>query len=563
MNLHRIYTGISLCLFAALFAGCQKDFLDTKIDTSQTEETMNSNYSSLFSLANAPYNYLRNEFTIMDNNLFAPVSDEAAQTSKSSNVVVFNNGSWDANNNPDNYYSNYYAGIRAANYFLENSGNYVNFLALNRDTISPTGKINYHNDVLNIGWYRAEAHILRAWYYFELAKRYGGVPLVTKTLSISDNTIIAKSSYDDIINFIVNEVDTYVDSLQVNWKTSSFTNYDGRFSKGPALALKARALLFAASPLHNSTNDVAKWQKAAAALHDVIVFGQGAGGYALDGDYRNYFLKNNALTSKETIWALRYTADHNLESRNYPIGTAGGASGITPSENLLDDYEYNGDPVATNPYANRDPRLGYTIVTNNSTWNSRTINEALGGADDMTNTNASRTGYYLKKFLNDGLNLVQGQTVVHNWIVFRYGEVLLEYAEAMNEAYGPDNDNGYGLTARAALNTVRGRTGVKMPNVTATDQTGFRTAVKHERRIELAFENYRYWDLLRWNDAASALNQPLMGVSVTKDATSGQFVYTTVKVENRVFDATKMYYYPFPQSEISKSKGILKQNPGW
>ncbi|HEY4785181.1 MAG TPA: RagB/SusD family nutrient uptake outer membrane protein, partial [Bacteroidales bacterium] len=453
-------------------------------------------------------------------------------------------------------------GIRAANYFLEQSVNYKKFLALNRDTISPQGKISYTNDSLNIAWYRAEAHILRAWYYFELSKRYGGVPLVIKTLAITDNTNLPKSSYDDIVNFIVNEVDAYKDSLQVNWKTSSFTNNDGRLSKGAALALKARVLLFAASPLHNSTGDLTKWQKAAAALNDIIVFANGAGKYALDGDYRNYFLKTNALNSSETIWAIRYTANHVLESNNYPITTPGGASGITPSQNLVADYEYVGAPVAGNPYANRDPRLGYTIVTNGSTWNSRTIDETPGGTDDMKNTNASRTGYYLKKFLNDGLNLVQNQTVVHNWVVFRYGEILLEYAEAMNEAYGPDNNNGYSLTARAALNMVRSRKGVLMPVVTVAAPDSFRTAVKHERRIELAFENYRYWDLLRWNDAANVLNQPLQGVSVTKDG-SNQPVYTTFNVENRVFDGAKMYYYPFPQTEIIKSKGVLVQNPGW
>jgi hypothetical protein len=561
MSVQKIYTWIAACCLTAALAGCAKNFLDTKVDTSQTAQTLNSNYTSLFSYANAPYTYLRNEFTIVDNNLFAPVSDEAVQTAASANVKLFNNGSWNATNNPDNYYVNYYNGIRAANYFLEQSPGYKAFLALNRDTISSTGKINYTNDTLNMGWYRAEAHILRAWFYFELSKRYGGVPLVTRTLTTSDNTNLPRASYDTIINFIVSEVNTYKDSLQANWKTSSFTSNDGRLTKGMALALKARALLYAASPLHNTTGDITRWQNAAAALKDVIVFAQGAGAYSLYSDYRNYFLQNNTLTSAETIWAIRYTADHILESANYPIGTAGGSSGITPTQDLVSDYEYAGTPNPDKPYANRDPRLYYTIATNDTTWNSRKIDESPGGTDDMTKTNASRTGYYLKKFLNDGLNLVQGGTQVHNWPVFRYGEVLLEYAEAMNEAYGPDYSTGYPMTARQALNSVRSRMGVAMPAVTVADQAGFRTAVKHERRIELAFENHRYWDLLRWKDAATVLNQSVQGVTVTKNA--GQFVYTPVVVENRVFDAAKMYYYPFPQTEVIKSKGVLLQNPGW
>jgi hypothetical protein len=100
-----------------------------------------------------------------------------------------------------------------------------------------------------------------------------------------------------------------------------------------------------------------------------------------------------------------------------------------------------------------------------------------------------------------------------------------------------------------------------MPAVTVAGKDAFRAAVKHERRVELAFENYRYWDLLRWKDAATVLNQPVTGVSVTK--TGPQFVYTPFTVENRVFDASRMYLYPIPQSEVLKSKGVLQQNPGW
>jgi len=182
MNLQRTYTMICVSFIAAGLAACEKNFLDTKIDTSQTQQTLSSNYTSLFSYANAPYVYLRNDFAIIDNNLFAPVSDEAVQTTATAAVKSFNNGSWNASNNPDNAYGGYYYGIRAANYFLEQSVNYKAFLALNRDTSSASGKINYTNDTLNIGWYRAEAHILRAFYYFELSKRYGGVPLVLYTL---------------------------------------------------------------------------------------------------------------------------------------------------------------------------------------------------------------------------------------------------------------------------------------------------------------------------------------------------------------------------------------------
>lgn len=562
MKLKPLYRTVFVALLSGGLLGCEKDFLNTRIDTQQTQETLSTNFGTLLSLANAPYNYLRNEFAIMDNNLFAAVSDEAVHTAPAASVRLFNNGSWNATNNPDNYYGSYYAGIRAANYFLEQSGNYKSFLAMNRDTFSVQGKVNYNNDVLNLGWYRAEAHILRALFYFELAKRYGGVPLLTRTLDISENTHLPRATYDEIIRFIVSEVDTYRDSLQANWKTSSFTSNDGRLTRGAALALKGRALLYAASPLNNPTGDGAKWAAAAAALRDVIVFGQSGGSYALHADYRNYFLETNTLTSNETIWAIRYPANNVLERQNYPISTPGGGSGITPTHDLVAAYEFKGTPDPLNPYANRDPRLGLTIVTNGSTWNGRVIDQSPGGTDDMRKPNTSRTGYYLKKFLVDAMNLVQNATRTHNWPVFRYGGVLLDYAEAMNEAYGPDNNNGYPFTARQALNLVRSRPGVTMPAVTVADKGAFRDAVKHERRVELAFENHRYWDLLRWKDAAAVLNQQVHGVAVSKNAT-GQFVYTTTNVENRVFDPSRMYLYPFPQSEVIKSQGVLVQNPMW
>src|SRR5690606_10875787 len=124
--------------------------------------------------------------------------------------------------------------------------------------------------------------------------------------------------------------------------------------------------------------------------------------------------------------------------------------------------------------------------------------------------NTSRTGYYLKKFLTANLNLVQGGTAAHTWVAFRYAEVLLNYAEAMNEAYGPDDAHGYGLSARQALQQVRQRASPLLSPVTATSKDAFREAVHHERRVELAFEGFRYWDLLRWKQAETVLNKPVL-----------------------------------------------------
>jgi len=552
----KIYLFIVICLIISL-NGC--DFLDTRIDSNFTQENIDSDYSKLKNIGYAPYTFLQNGFTVVDGNtIAAAISDEAEQTSTASFTQFFNNGSWNAYYNPMDIYASTYMAIRAANYFLEYSADYKEKLALNRDTLSDSGTA-YHRDVDDIGWMRAEVHILRAYFYFELIKRYGGVPLVKQTLSTGDNLDILRTNYDDIVEFIVTEIDENKDQLQANWKQYD-NSRDGRIDLGMALALKSRILLYAASPLHNESNDIAKWEKAAEAAYDVINLNR----YILNDSYRDLFLETNSATSNEVIWAIRCGSSNGLEKANYPVGTGGGNSGTTPSQNLVADYEYIGAPDPNDPYANRDPRLTASVVTNNSTWTGRTIEIWPGGKDSYANINSSRTGYYLEKFLTDNMDLLHNATSIHNWIVFRYAEVLLNYAEAMNEAYGPDNNNGYGLTAREAVNLVRNRTSVNMPpiDVTTSDQAAMRKKIKHERRIELVFEDHRYWDLIRWKDAEAELNKPLMGVRATKIG-DNSFSYEEFNVENRKFIAPKMYYFPIPNNEIQKSNGILIQNPGW
>ena len=545
---------ISFLLLVFLLVSC--DPLDTKIDTLITQEQLDSDYSKLRNLGYAPYSFIKNGFYTIDGNIAAAMSDEAAYTKTSSSVKLFNEGSWNKYNNPDNVYLNCYQGIRAANFFLDYSTDYKQKLAQNRDTLSDGG-YQYRLSVNDIAWMRAESRILRAFFYFELIKRYGDVPVVKEVLPANESSNSPRNGFDEVVSYIISDIDYSRDSLQANWKSFD-SERDGRFTKGAAMALKSRILLYAASPRHNATNDITKWESAAKAAYDVIRLNQ----YSLDGNYRNLFLESNSTTSNEVILSHRCGATNGMEVANYPIGTPGGNSGITPSQNLVEAYEYKGTPDPNNPYANRDPRLSLSIVVNNSAWNGRTMEIYSGGTDDPNNTNASRTGYYLKKFLLENLYLTQGETRIHNWIMFRYAEILLNYAEAMNEAYGPSDNNGYSLTACEAVNLVRGRTGIGMPPVSTSDKNEMREKIKHERRVELAFEEHRFWDLLRWKDAGEIMNLPLRGIQITKiDDTT--FNYNISTVEQRKFDASRMYLYPIPYSEITKSNGVLTQNPNW
>ena len=169
----------------------------------------------------------------------------------------------------------------------------------------------------------------------------------------------------------------------------------------------------------------------------------------------------------------------------------------------------------------------------------------------------------MKKFLTDNLDLTHDAKAQHNWVAYRYAEVLLNYAEAMNEAYGPDSygPDAYALSAREALQLVRDRASLGLPEVTTADPDEFREAVKHERRVELAFEDHRYWDLLRWKDAMEVLNKPVRGVKVTRTGDDA-WSYETVDVADRTF-LERNYYMPFSRSEVVNSHNTLEQNPGY
>jgi len=542
-------------LLIILFGGCE---LDTKDDFWHTEETLKTTYGYLFGFAHRPYTYIPNGFKAIDNNLFAAVTDEAQYVTNTSQTQRFNEGSWNKYNNPDDRFSTFYRGIHDVYYALENTTNYVEALLTGRDTTTSNGKDNYLRDIENMNWLLKEIKAVEAYYYFELFKRYGGVPVIEGTFDDNpDGANIPRADVDEIVHHIVKLIDDVKDELVIDWSDTGFITRKGRVTKGVALAIKSSALLYAASPLFNPEGDVSKWEAAAAAASEIIEMNK----YSLDPSYRNLFKTSYTINSPEVIWSLRMGETNELERENYPIGTPGGATGIAPSHNLVEAYEHKGE-VTSNPYENLDPRFYATILKNGDSWNGRTLEIFDEGADDPARENTSPTGYYLKKFLNENLNLIDNKFEIRSWIIFRYGEVLLNYAEAMNEAYGPDDNHGYLMTAREALNMVRGRPGVEMPPVNNGEtKNEMREIIKHERRIELAFEGHRYWDLKRWGDAENVLNQPVKGVKVTKDGEN--FTYAVVNIANRKFDASKMYLYPISESDIVRSDGVLEQNPNW
>ena len=586
---------IILSALALSLSACSK-FLDTRIDVYDTMDRLETRSSTLSSFAYAFYTPMQYGFDVIDGNLFASASDEAEQTAPTSEVSAFTRGLLSADLNPLSYlYTNCYEGIRAARFFLEYAKDGEDFLALNRDTstvYNADGSIystdkpkSYKRDVINLSWLRAEARIAEAYYYGELIKMYGGVPILG-----GEEGLVRQASYDEVVEYIVDLIDENAEKVNLDWRVGldetpenriadvanwNFRDEMGRFDKTSALAIKARVLLYAASLRNNPQADVTKWERAAKAAYDVIqtrkaIFEKGFGfgddarshpsaTMPVNRKYGDYFLKNNAASDVESIFLIRRAAGSAPETANYPVGTRGGNSGVCPTQNLVDAYEYIG-PRTLNPYQNRDPRFEATIVYNGSTWNGKEIDQSPGAAYDSRVNGASKTGYYLRKFLAPNLNLIEGGSTDHIWPLYRYAEVLLNYAEAMNEAYGPDADpRGYGITARQALAEVRNSASTLLPAVTASSKAAFRSAVKQERRVELAFEDHRYWDLVRWLDAESVLNGAIRGVVVRRNNLGGyQYNYATVSA--RSF-SERNYYLPFTRREIANSNGTLTQNP--
>lgn len=445
-----------------------------------------------------------------------------------------------------------YRSIRECNFALENLGS----VEMSDD----------HKKLL-----KAELQFIRAFRYHDLIRNYGGIVLMgDKVYNLSDNlqdeALFTRSTIKQSLDYVLAQLDEAAANLP---KDNSGTWASGRATKGAALALKSRLALYAASPLYNSGT----WADAAKAAQAVIDLNK----YSLfTGGYANLFYD---ASNNESIFARLYTknAGHtHLEIANGPNGY-GGWGGNLPLQNLVDDYQLsNGKPItdptsgydAQNPYVNRDPRFYATILYNGAGYRGSTIETFLPGGKDSKdgneNWNTSKTGYYLRKFINESYPLQNpwGNAGFQPWYYFRYAEILLNFAEAANEAGGPDAvPAGSALSARAAINQVRSRTGVNMPAVTAVSQSDMRTAIQNERRIELAFEEHRFYDIRRWKIAEVTESKPALGITITRSGSTLTYA-NKVALDGRAFNP-RMYWLPIPRAEIQASGNKIQQNTGY
>lgn len=546
----------TLCL--STLTGC--DFLDCDETSVYTIEDITSSYDRTKNLATHVYSFLPDGFCNIDGAMQDAGTDDAVHVYQTSDVQRFVNGTWGANAVVDDRWTHYYQGIRAANVFLEEARG-LTFEDWQYND-------NYENWMKMFQYYEYEVRFLRAYYYFELIRRYRNVPLVTEVLTVEQANAVHPSSFEEVAAFILRECDELKTLLPVNFEDGLMDKETGRITRGAAMALASRLRLYLASPLY-SADDKEKWKEAARSAYEIIgqasALGYGLSSYAALFDERN----NTAI---ENILVRTVAESGTFEQNNFPMGVEGGKTSTCPTENLVSAYEmkdgtpfdWNDADMRANPYQDRDPRLAMTIAYNGMQWpGDNTLEVWEGGANALPLNNATVTGYYLKKYVNNDISFEPGSTVTrrfHSWILFRYGEILLNYAEAMVNAFDSPayKDEELPMSALEAVNMLRNRSDVQMPPYPSNlSKEEFIKRLKNERRVELAFEGHRFWDVRRWNDLEQTAD--IYKVQVTK--IGDRVSYDRQLYETRVVEP-RMYFYPISNSELFKN-GNLRQNEGW
>ena len=509
--------------------------------------------------------------------------------------------SWTSSNNPVEAWRDCRAAIQYINLFLAN-----------------VDKVNWNSDETVRAMYEqryiGEAKGLRALFMYYLLRAHGGwangtllgVPNILEPTDVSSdfNSLEVRASFADCMKQLIEDAeeavrvlpvdynDTDNETMTVNCLGKSYTvtkatynrvlgsNFAGRLSGRIARAVLAQATLMAASPAFAEDKGVT-YEQAAKYAKAVLDLNGGISGIDINGLewYADPNMKDldAAECPKEVLWRTEKSENNDLETKNYPPSIYGQGR-INPTQNLVDAFPAaNGYPITdkksdydpANPYANRDPRLAKYIIYNGQKAGSgnTVINTQADNADNLDGLNkdvskSTRTGYYMKKLLRQDINLdptVNGKAY-HYTARIRYTELYLDYAEAANEAYGPKGGTGY--SAYDVIKAIRERAGLgefgedPYLDECAQSKEKMRELIRNERRIELCFEGFRFWDLRRWK---ANLTEEAKGMSITNE--EGSKKYTPISVETRNFKENA-FYGPVPYDQILNFPSLV-QNTGW
>jgi hypothetical protein len=550
--------------FCISVSSCKKNPLDITPDGRITLKDVFADEVKTEAYLNSVYSFIPDYFDSYQQwNFLAGCTDDAQDAEVGNNPGI--SGDWISGSLTPSYdplaqgqgrnmdhYASFWSGIRRANVFLANIGN--------ADISNATNKSRFI----------AEAHLLRAFYYFELIKQYGPMPIEDKPYDPSfDYTSLTRPTFQDDIDFIVKDCDTAIANSDLPLRII-LSNFRGRFSKAVAYALKSRALLYNASPLWNPANDGAKWRAAADASETALTALTQNGEYALASDYSDYFLTTQDIAKnpkdKETIYESEFPLA--LSTCGIPSKPGSWKLGATPSQELVDAYDMQatGEPAITgysdashlqpivntssgydpdHPYVGRDPRFYATVWYNGAKYDNingtiHTIETYDGGSDQLIKNPPNRvnthTGYYLRKYIDPKLAITQESSA--RFRIFRLAEIYLNYAEAENEVAGPTSD------VYKAINTIRQRAQMPdLPSGLTKDQ--MRERIHREERVEFPYEEHRFWDVRRWK----ILNQTdklVTGMEI-KATSGGQ----NVAVANAGFESGTTGWSMYPGSGIS------------
>lgn len=519
--------------------------------------------------------------------MLASATDESVFSQTGGSIETFYNGSWSSTNAQGGMWSSMYDGIRTCNEVLKNFQS-LTFDVYKYNADYPQQMFRYQN-------YKWEARFCRAYFYFNLVRQYGGVPIIDMDMNAEDVNNQPRKSSDEVFEYIISECDAVKDSIVKDYGSlGSYTLTspdDGRANDLTVMALKARAALYWASPLFNPKGDKERYHQAALYTKALLDSCERRGMH-LDKNYADLWSTKNysdADKKSEIIFGRRIYGsagssgeDNTVEKYNYPIGIEGGSSASNcPSQNLVDAYEMqkSGKGIsetgsgydAANPFAGRDPRLALTIAKNGDTWPTASAYKSVlqtyeGGINGEPLVGATPTGYYLRKLCHGDIDLrakSKKKGDFHTWVTFRMGEFYLNYAEAVFKYLGSATATTADLpmSANAAIDKVRERAGMPdFPSNISADN--FWKKYTNERFVELAFEGHRFWDVRRWKEAPTYFKN-IREAKITKND-DGTFSYR-IETVTREWD-DKYYLFPIPVSVILKHQQYGKaweQNPGW
>jgi hypothetical protein len=531
-----------------------------------------------------------------DNSEYA--TDDAVTNQLGSAYQQMATGGWTSSNNPTSVWNQSYEAMQYINLFLENSAK-VKWAA------DPEANKLFNKRM------RGEAFGLRALYYYFLLRHHGGVasngqlagvPIITQYQTPTADFNQPRASFDDCVKQIYRDLDSADTYLPVEYNdVTSAAQIPDRFkvfTQNPetynrvmgqaarqlfngliAKAFRARTALLAASPAFGPSS-ATKWQDAANYAAPLIDYRGGAnalpatGGtfYATDVDNQS-----GGSNPPEMIWRQNLSSSdlsNQQEAQNFPPSLFG-TGFMNPTQNLVDAFPMaNGYPInhpnagynPANPYANRDPRFAKYIIYDGSTAGVNNAVIRTGStsttSDAINKPSATRTGYYMKKRLRMDVNRNPSALNLKNHYVprIRFTEMYLIYAEAANEAYGPTATGGRAYSAYDIIKAIRKRA-LNLNNdpyleECKADQGKMRELIRNERRLELSFEGFRFWDLRRWKVDLATLNETARGMDANGN------VFTPLNnVETRSYQ-NYMYYGPIPITEVQKYNQLL-QNQGW